>query len=225
MKAAGEDKVWALAKFFELTKEDQRLAVARESFADRWQPDREHGGKGRVAAERAFEVVNAAQDVGSHPAPRDSDDYSVRGHAATRKPNKIPRIVLCVRHSEWRAAEKAVKDGKFKLYRDGAISLVTLVRHLLHGEHGYHFKMPADGIVDLCIKWRAGGASIGFTVRMGPNGIEELVHENWGDATQLFAEADLIVICGQDAVACDRKTLGEYSRRTFTTTASKDAAD
>lgn len=40
--------------------------------------------------------------------------------------------------------------------------------------------MPADGIIDLCIEWRAGGASVGFTVRMGPNDTKELVHENWG---------------------------------------------
>lgn len=48
-----------------------------------------------------------------------------------RKPNRVPKIALCVRHSERRAAKKAVKDGKSKLYRDGAISIVTLVRHLL----------------------------------------------------------------------------------------------
>lgn len=126
MEAAHEGKAWALSKFFELIQNAQRFAADRERFADRWQPDRGHGGKGRVAAERAWAVVNAAQDVSSHPAPRDSDVYSVRGHAATRKPNKVPKTVLCVRHSEWRAADKAVKDGKSTLSRNGAISLVTL---------------------------------------------------------------------------------------------------
>lgn len=35
MEAAGEGKARALAKFFDLTKEDQRPAVDRDSFADR----------------------------------------------------------------------------------------------------------------------------------------------------------------------------------------------